>query len=113
MSNSWKSDPLSEGYPGNAIGGRYDFKGGPFPGTHDGWFSLGLDGAHDAKIVSAVGTQKMTSVMAINGPPHGDDCCPPFEWTGRWANQTHIGMPEKFAFKWENFVVLSDGTIAH
>jgi hypothetical protein len=113
MSNKWKSDPLSLGYPGNAIAGRFDFKGGPFPGSHESWFKLGLHGARDGKVISgAQNAAGIVSMDAINGPPITGDC-PPFEFSGMWANVTHLGIPDRIAFPWKTYTLNADGTISY
>lgn len=42
--------------------------------------------------------QKMES-YCINGPTQGNSLGP-FSWTGKFANISHPGLPEKYSFDW-------------
>ena len=107
MSNSYKTDEFAYGYPGNTIGGRFDFMGGPLNNTpYDGWFKKGLHGARDGKVFSIKelneGIDIGASVFAINGPPYNDQCAP-FEFSGEYADVPHPGVPKKLMYKWQRF----------
>ncbi|EGC39069.1 hypothetical protein DICPUDRAFT_148187 [Dictyostelium purpureum] len=93
--NEWKTDPFSEGYPGNAIAARYDLKGGP--DYIPSWWYRGAHGGIDAKLMSNAMFNSYTA-MARNGPTVTDDC-PPFNWAD-WDSIPHQGMPQIFNFSW-------------
>lgn len=95
--NNWKTDPLSNGYPGDAISSRYDLKGGPdAPPVMD--FGLGAHGGIDSKLTNSV-LAANNQAMVISGPTHQGPSCPPFSWAD-WSNITHVGVPEFFNFTW-------------
>ena len=107
MSNAYKTDPLALGFPGNTIGGRFDFLGGPLNNTpYDSWFVKGLHGARDGKVFSVAESTTAAAVgatlYAVNGPPYNDQC-PPFEFSGEYADVPHPGVPTRMQFSWYRF----------
>jgi hypothetical protein len=97
LQNDYEHDPLSGGYPGNAIAARFDLKGGPYDDSSAGWFYHGLHGGIDSKIVSAALVQS-AEVAAYSGPTHTH--LPPFEWTSEWDMYPHVGLPTVWNFDW-------------
>ncbi|KAF2076551.1 hypothetical protein CYY_002165 [Polysphondylium violaceum] len=93
--NEYKTDPLSDGYPGNAIAARYDLKAPP---RHPySWFYWGPHGGIDGKVMNKAMFDSFT-VLAINGPTVTDEC-PPFSWS-EFPDVSHVGLPEVFQFSW-------------
>ena len=52
----------------------------------------------DCKIVSPH-TLRENYVWAISGPSQSNGRFPAFDWS-QWANNSHLGMPDKFNFPW-------------
>ncbi|KYR02868.1 hypothetical protein DLAC_00340 [Tieghemostelium lacteum] len=93
--NQYKSDPLSFGYPGNAIAARYDLGGSPYEPSS--WFYKGAWGGIDGKVMNSKMFETFTT-FARNGPTVNDEC-PPFTWSN-WENVIHQGLPRIFNFTW-------------
>ncbi|GAM28611.1 hypothetical protein SAMD00019534_117870 [Acytostelium subglobosum LB1] len=93
--NDWRSDPFSEGYPGNAIASRFDIKGGPAGPA--GWFFHGTHGGIDSKLTSSQLVANFEA-YAISGPTVTPDC-PPFKWSD-WPDIPHVGLPDEYNFDW-------------
>jgi len=93
--NEYKTDPLSDGYPGNAIAARYDIQAPP---RHPySFFYYGAHGGIDGKVMSKAMFESYT-VLAINGPTVTDEC-PPFSWS-EFPDISHVGLPETWNFPW-------------
>lgn len=60
-------------------------------------------GLTDCKIVSS-NTLRENYIWAINGPSKSNGRFPVFDWT-QWANNSHLGMPDKFDFPWVKVTV--------
>jgi len=89
-SNNYKTDPYSNGNPGNAICARFDLEKDPHPG-----------GCYDTKVTSSELVPKIVG-FAINGPTT-QNSLPPFDWSIFNGSYPHAGQPEIFDF---DFVVM-------
>ncbi|EFA84796.1 phospholipase B-like protein [Heterostelium album PN500] len=99
--NNYKTDPFSQGYPGNAISARYDLGSGP--NEPFGWSYIGPHGGIDSKI-SSYAMMQQNLISSISGMTVTPDC-QPFKWSdwdiGHSNNtQVHIGSPNTFNFNW-------------
>lgn len=109
LSNNYQTDPLSQGYPGNAIAARFDILGGPtLDSPYDSWWEQGTHGATDGKVVCASGVSGQqepwsVTLRGISGPPVNSQC-PPFSWLDPlWSGHSHLGQPDTFNFNWRTF----------
>jgi len=97
QSNNYQTDPLSSGYPGNAISARYDLKGGPTAPVD--WFLQGIHGGIDSKITTSE-LVNQSQAWVISGPTYQTpSMCPPFDWAN-WPGISHVGLPEVYNFTW-------------
>lgn len=88
--NEWETNPLSLGFPGNAIAGRSDLAQGE---------RFLLDGAIDAKVTSMELARNLL-FEAVNGPTTQGN--PPFDWA-KYPDVAHHGQPQVFNFTWIPF----------
>jgi hypothetical protein len=89
QSNDYQNDPLSQGDPANAIASRYDLR------TRNS----AAFGAIDAKI-SSVSNMRDMACDAISGPTHQSQ--PDFQWSPKWDNVYHVGLPDVWNFDWQH-----------
>ncbi len=92
--NSYVTDPISAGCPGDAIAARYDLQ--PNSAACE-VLSLRANGATDAKVTSADMVARMES-EAVAGPT--DDDQEPFDWS-RTKFKKPAGQPDVFDFDWK------------
>ncbi|KAI8474290.1 MAG: phospholipase B-like protein [Monoraphidium minutum] len=90
--NNWQSDPLSGGAPFASVCGRGDLA------PEGAEFGPVLKGCYDSKVTSYAQALRLEAEV-VNGPTAQGQ--PPFEWSGRWANVEHRGMPDRFDFNFE------------
>ncbi|XP_041362264.1 phospholipase B-like 1 isoform X2 [Gigantopelta aegis] len=89
-SNDYKNDPFSEGNPCKAICCRGELrKEAPF-----------LGGCIDTKVTSFKMAEDCAASI-ISGPTTASNI-PPFHWGKKYANVSHIGLPEEFNFDFFN-----------
>eukprot|EP00775_Hariotina_reticulata_P010288 gene10288-10447_t len=89
-SNSWSTEPYSDGSPFGAICGR-----GDLDPAHPK-----ASGCNDAKVTSYK-LAMMNMAEVVNGPTLGDrDALGPFSWS-KFPELAHRGMPDSFDFSFE------------
>jgi len=96
--NDYQKDPLALQDACRGISARCDLNV-PWAtsNTMNGWSPFG---ATDAKMTDEQLIKSYTT-QAVSGPTWDDQ--PPFAWTGQWADVTHHGHPQVFAFDWVGF----------
>jgi hypothetical protein len=97
--NDWKNDPLSQGNPALSISSRYDL----VPSSQESKLRMhaAAFGAIDGKVTSWKMMQQYSS-EAVCGPT--TDQQPPFVWsTSPFNAESHVGLPDKFDFEWQNY----------
>eukprot|EP01010_Urceolus_cornutus_P002038 NODE_262_length_1895_cov_306.195558_g212_i0.p1 GENE.NODE_262_length_1895_cov_306.195558_g212_i0~~NODE_262_length_1895_cov_306.195558_g212_i0.p1 ORF type:complete len:543 (-),score=110.57 NODE_262_length_1895_cov_306.195558_g212_i0:203-1831(-) len=86
--NEYETDPSSHGIPTMAICSRGDLATS----------NARTDGCYDTKVTSYERFRRLES-EAINGPTTQGQ--PVFTWASKWANVSHIGLPERYDFRFE------------
>lgn len=97
LHNEWKSDPFSQGDPGQAIAARYDLRNGTTPFGVQKAF-----GMIDAKCSRLTETQTKLRFHAKSGPTHQNN--PPWEFgVYPYEDIQYDGLPQKWTFDWTIF----------
>ena len=91
--NSWKTDPLSAGCPGNAIAARFDIRG---PSCS---MRVVANGATDSKITTSK-LVKTRAAYAYSGPVYNkNEGIAPFCWS-KFGQSPPDGQPDCWEMPW-------------